>query len=111
MLGNLHPPEGWDRETPLAKPTRFELLTEQPWGLHQGPMYPYQLEGLNFLRQRCVPRVRVCGWFGPRCVFLRSASSEVCTRCCWSAANFLVNKFGFGAKLKKKLHVCFFFWR
>ncbi|CAN0379426.1 unnamed protein product, partial [Ectocarpus fasciculatus] len=33
------------------KPTRFELLTEQPWGLRQGPMYPYQLEGLNFLRQ------------------------------------------------------------
>lgn len=52
MLGNLHPPEGWDRVTPLPKPTRFELLTEQPWGLRQGPMYPYQLEGLNFLRQR-----------------------------------------------------------
>ncbi|CAM9772077.1 unnamed protein product, partial [Ectocarpus fasciculatus] len=51
MLGNLHPPEGWDRVTPLPKPTRFELLTEQPWGLRQGPMYPYQLEGLNFLRQ------------------------------------------------------------
>lgn len=52
MLGNLHPPEGWDGVTPLPKPTRFELLTEQPWGLRQGPMYPYQLEGLNFLRQR-----------------------------------------------------------
>lgn len=52
MLGNLHPPEDWDRTTPLPKPTRFELLVEQPWGLHLGPMYPYQLEGLNFLRQR-----------------------------------------------------------
>ncbi|CAM9375670.1 unnamed protein product, partial [Discosporangium mesarthrocarpum] len=51
MYANLKPPEGWDGTTVLPKPTRFELLKEQPYGLALGPMYPYQLEGLNFLRQ------------------------------------------------------------
>lgn len=52
-VGNLCPPDDWDKVKPLKKPQKFKLLEGDTfWALKGGTLHPYQMEGVNWLRER-----------------------------------------------------------